>query len=52
MQNNIEFFLTPQLQQAAANGKPMPLGTRLVSNNNVVGTVIGPNNIQLNFASG
>lgn len=41
----------PQLQQAAANGKPMPIGTRLVSNNNVVGTVVGPNNIQLNFTS-
>jgi hypothetical protein len=26
----------------------MPIGTRLVSNNNVIGTVVGPNNIQLN----
>lgn len=29
----------------------MPIGTRLVSSNNVVGTVVGPNNIQLNFAT-
>ena len=38
-----------QLQQAAANGKPMQIGTRLVANNNVTGIVVGPNNIQLMF---
>ncbi|KAG5672534.1 hypothetical protein PVAND_002656 [Polypedilum vanderplanki] len=41
-----------QLQQAAANGKPMPIGTRLVANNNITGIVTGPNNISLTFPTG
>ena len=44
-----------KLQQAAAQGKPMPIGTRLVANNPggpITGTVTGPNNISLSFPTG
>lgn len=38
-----------QVQQMAAMGKPMPIGTNLLSKEGPIGTVIENNNVKVNY---
>lgn len=38
-----------QVQQAAAMGKPMPIGTQLLSKDGAIGIVVENNNVKVNY---
>lgn len=45
----IQQQMLQQVQQAAAAGKPMPIGTQLLSKDGAVGVVIENNNVKVTY---